>query len=53
LLGDPTKSKNILGWKPKYDVDALLKEMVDSDLDLMRRDTHLKQGGFRIFSYHE
>ena len=53
LLGDPTKSKTILGWKPKYDVNALLKEMVDSDLDLMRRDTHLKQGGFRIFSYHE
>jgi GDPmannose 4,6-dehydratase len=53
LLGDPTKSKTILGWKPKHDVNSLLKEMVDADLDLMRRDTHLKQGGFRIYNYHE
>lgn len=53
LLGDPTKAKTILGWKPKHDVNALLKEMVDADLELMRRDTHLKDGGFRIYNYHE
>jgi GDPmannose 4,6-dehydratase len=53
LLGDPTKSKTILGWKPHYDVDMLLREMVDADLDLMRRENHLQQGGFRIFNYHE
>jgi GDPmannose 4,6-dehydratase len=53
LHGDPTKSKTILGWKPKYDVDQLLTEMVDADLDLMRRESHLKQGGFRVFNYHE
>jgi GDPmannose 4,6-dehydratase len=53
LLGDPTKSKTILGWKPKHDVNSLLKEMVDADLDLMRRDSHLKQGGFRIYNYHD
>jgi GDPmannose 4,6-dehydratase len=53
LLGDPTKSKQILGWTPKYDVNQLLTEMVDADLDLMRRETHLKQGGFRVLNYHE
>jgi GDPmannose 4,6-dehydratase len=53
LLGDPTKAKTILGWKPKHDVNSLLREMVDSDLDLMRRDTHLKEGGFRVYNYHE
>jgi GDPmannose 4,6-dehydratase len=53
LLGDPAKAKKILGWEPKYDVNALLKEMVDADLNLMRRESHLKQGGFRIFNYHE
>jgi GDPmannose 4,6-dehydratase len=53
LLGDPSKANKILGWKPKYNVDSLLKEMVDADLSLMRRDSHLKQGGFRIFNYHE
>jgi GDPmannose 4,6-dehydratase len=53
LLGDPTKSNTILGWKPKYDVHSLLAEMVDSDLALMRRDTHLKEGGFKVYNYHE
>jgi GDPmannose 4,6-dehydratase len=53
LHGDPTKANTILGWKPKYDVNELMKEMVDSDIDLMRRESHLKQGGFRIFNYHE
>jgi GDPmannose 4,6-dehydratase len=53
LMGDPSKAKKILGWKPKYDVEALLREMVDADLDLMRREQHLKLGGFRIFNYHE
>ena len=53
LLGDPTKSKTILGWKPKYDVNALLKEMVDADLELMRGENVLKQGGFRVYNYNE
>ena len=53
LLGDPTKSKEILGWKPKYDVNALLREMVDADLDLMRGESHLKKGGFKIYNFHE
>lgn len=32
LIGDPTKAKTQLGWKPQYDLQALVKEMVDSDL---------------------
>ncbi|HEY9049482.1 MAG TPA: GDP-mannose 4,6-dehydratase, partial [Ohtaekwangia sp.] len=53
LLGDPTKAKTILGWQPKYDVDKLLKEMVDADLSLMRRESLLRQGGFKVLNYHE
>lgn len=34
LIGDPTKSKTQLGWKPEYDLTALVKEMVASDLKL-------------------
>jgi GDPmannose 4,6-dehydratase len=34
LIGDPTKSKTQLGWKPQYDLDAMIKEMVVSDLKL-------------------
>lgn len=53
LLGDPTKAKEILGWKPKYDINSLLAEMVDSDLELMRRESHLQRGGFKVFTYNE
>lgn len=53
LLGDPAKSKKILGWQPRYDVNQLLQEMVDADLSLMRRESHLKQGGFTVYNYHE
>jgi GDPmannose 4,6-dehydratase len=53
LLGDPTKSKTVLGWKPKYDVNALIKEMVESDLALFQADMHLKQGGYRVLNYLE
>ena len=34
LIGDPTKSKTQLGWKPKYDLPAMVKEMVESDLNI-------------------
>jgi GDPmannose 4,6-dehydratase len=53
LIGDPTKAKSKLGWKPKYDLDALVKEMVASDLELFKRDHYLKQGGHKIFQHHE
>lgn len=33
LIGDPTKAKTVLGWEPRYDVQALVKEMVESDLN--------------------
>lgn len=45
LLGDPTKSNTKLGWKPKYDLSALVKDMVHSDLHLMKKDEYLKLGG--------
>lgn len=43
LIGDPTKSKTQLGWKPQYDLAALVKEMVASDLKLFRKDNDLKE----------
>ncbi|QPH38342.1 GDP-mannose 4,6-dehydratase [Pedobacter endophyticus] len=53
LLGDPTKSKTQLGWTPKYDLPALVKDMVFSDLQLMKKDEHLKLGGFKTLNYFE
>lgn len=47
LIGDPTKAKTKLGWKPKYDLPLMVKEMVSSDLTLFKRDKYLKEGGHR------
>lgn len=53
LLGDPTKSKTKLGWKPKYDLPALVSDMMISDLHLMKKDEFLKDGGFTTLNYFE
>lgn len=37
LIGDPTKSKTKLGWEPRYDLPALVKEMVAGDVELFRK----------------
>ncbi|XP_054165337.1 GDP-mannose 4,6 dehydratase-like [Oppia nitens] len=38
LLGDATKAKTNLKWTPKISFLQLVQEMVDSDIDLMRRN---------------
>jgi len=53
LLGDSTKARNKLGWKPEYDLDGLIADMVTSDLVLMKRENYLREGGFKIFNYFE
>ena len=45
LIGDPTKAMTKLGWKPKYDLGALVKEMVASDLALFKKELYSKQSG--------
>lgn len=53
LIGDATKSRTVLGWTPKYDLQAMVAEMVRSDVKLFKRDAYLKAGGFTINSYFE
>ena len=53
LLGDPTKSKTKLGWEPKYDLPLLVKDMVQADLTLMKKDEYLKEQGFQTLNYFE
>ena len=45
LIGDPTKAMTLLGWKPKYDLAALVKEMVASDISLFKKELYIKQSG--------
>jgi len=37
IIGDPTKIKEELGWAPKYDLKALIKDMIQADLTLFKR----------------
>jgi GDPmannose 4,6-dehydratase len=53
LLGDPTKSKTQLGWEPKYDLPLLVKDMIQSDLQLMKKDEYLRLGGFKTLNNFE
>ena len=46
LLGDSTKAREKLAWKPRISFNELVKEMVDSDLKEAEKELHLKNGGF-------
>ncbi|PWG78896.1 GDP-mannose 4,6-dehydratase [Pararcticibacter amylolyticus] len=53
LIGDPSKSMSKLGWKPKYDLPMLIKDMMTSDLELFRREKTLKDLGYSIKNQFE
>ncbi|NVM66022.1 GDPmannose 4,6-dehydratase [Mucilaginibacter sp. SG538B] len=53
LIGDAAKAYNKLGWKPKYDLQALVTDMVLADLQLVKKDEYLKKGGFSTPNYFE
>jgi GDPmannose 4,6-dehydratase len=53
LIGDPTKANTKLGWKPKYDLKALVTDMVTSDVAYFEREKYLKDGGYERFGSYE
>lgn len=53
LVGDASKAKKILGWEPKYDLAALIGEMVHTDVHLMKKEEYLKSGGYAPLNYYE
>jgi len=53
LLGDPSKAREKLGWKPKVNFKALVKEMVEEDLKLAQKDAFCQKEGFKVFEYQE
>lgn len=53
LIGDASKAFKKLGWKPKYDLCALVNDMMMSDLKLMRKEAYLKKGGYEMLNYFE
>lgn len=53
LIGDPTKAKEKLGWVPEYDLEGLVKDMMASDVKLMKKDVDLLKAGHQILKQIE
>jgi GDPmannose 4,6-dehydratase len=53
LIGDSSKARKELNWELSYNLDTLVDDMVHSDMELFRRDKYLREGGHKIFQYHE
>lgn len=53
LLGDAGKARRVLGWVPEIGFDELVREMVESDWALAKRDSLVGKAGYRTMSYHE
>jgi GDPmannose 4,6-dehydratase len=48
LLGDASRAHAELGWTPRVGFDELVREMVESDLALARRDALVSREGYRV-----
>jgi GDPmannose 4,6-dehydratase len=53
LLGDASRIRERLGWKPEISFDALVREMVESDLALAERDALVTKQGYKVYRHHE
>ena len=53
LLGDATKAKEKLGWVAEVSFPDLVAEMVESDLDVAKRDAMVAKEGYKVYSHHE
>ncbi len=53
LIGDPSKAKEKLGWVPEYDLQGLVKDMIESDVKLMKKDIDLLKAGHVILKQEE
>jgi GDPmannose 4,6-dehydratase len=49
LIGDSSKAKNKLGWVPEHDLASLVKDMMEGDLSIMKKDVTLIKAGHKIF----
>lgn len=53
LIGDSSKARRQLGWEPQYSLEALVADMVQSDIKLFKKDAFLKENGFKTLNYFE
>ena len=53
LLGDSSKARARLGWKAEIPFDQLVQEMIESDLEIARRDALVAREGFKTYRHQE
>jgi GDPmannose 4,6-dehydratase len=53
LVGNPVKAYNKLGWKPKYNLAKLVKEMMASDMTYFLKEKLLKENGYFVTNHME
>jgi GDPmannose 4,6-dehydratase len=53
LIGDATKARTQLGWEPRYDLAGLITDMMEGDIKQVKKEVHLKGGGFYTPNYFE
>jgi GDPmannose 4,6-dehydratase len=53
LLGDPTKARQKLGWSAEVTFPELVADMVESDLEVAKRDAMVAKEGYKVYSHHE
>lgn len=53
LIGDSTKAKEKLGWIPEYNLKTLIREMMENDLRLTKKEMYLEKSGYVIKQYYK
>jgi GDPmannose 4,6-dehydratase len=53
LIGDASKARAKLGWRPKTTFREIVAEMVASDLQAAQRDRIVHQNGYQVYSHHD
>ncbi len=53
LIGDATKCKEKLNWKPNFTLEQLVKDMMKADVKYFKKEKYLKEGGHDTLEYYE
>ena len=53
LIGNAEKAQKKLGWTPMYTLEDHVHNMMVSDIKLMKKESYLREGGYRILNYFE
>ena len=53
LLGDSTKARKELGWKPEITVEQMIEEMVEKDIKIAKKEQLLIDNGYSSYTYED